>query len=79
MIDFRKKYYDLLEEKGVDDVLRQLPNLPYSRKFSIIEGLLDTFSPAKINKALHLYEHSYIQLDKVNYICIDNVIKGLCD
>lgn len=79
MIDFRKKYYKLLEEKGIDDVLKNLPNLPYSRKLTILESLLDTYTPSKVNKALHKYDLHYIKLDRVNYICIDNVIKGLCD
>ena len=72
-------YFLLLKENRITNILGFLDDLSYTKKYKIIEKLLEKYSIDIINNCLYYYKHSYIDMKKVNYIYIDKVLVGICN
>lgn len=74
----RDQYYSLIKSKGIQDTLMWVEDLPYSKKYEILDELLKTYSIEAINSALYNYEVKYIRLNRINSFFTRNVLIGLC-
>lgn len=74
----RKEYYKLLNKNELLDILHNIDELAYSKKYKIIEALVEKFDPSIINLALIKYQDSYMSINKYNLSFIKNTLIYLC-
>ena len=74
----RTEYFWIIEKHSIDDVLGELDNLPYSRKFQILQKLLLEFPRSVVNISLMKYKENYINKNRVDYIRMENMLKFYC-
>jgi len=79
MRDMREQYNKLIREKGISDILHTLTDLPYSKKLSILNKLLDKYSVEVVNVSLEEFHMQYILLNRVYNSRILNTLKGICE
>ena len=79
-ISSKQRYYELIQNPNYkfDDVLKDIPELSYSKKLEIMEGLLEEHTIIDVKKALVIYKKSYIDIGKVDLTMIKGVLSGLC-
>ena len=74
----RIEYYKFLNEEGVLDYLKDIPELPYSFKLKLLKFLRSKFEPKIINLALIKYKDKYIKENRVDLKALKNIIYGMC-
>lgn len=74
----KQEYYNLLVKYGIDDILKNIEYLSYSKKYNIIATLIEKYNAQKINKALYYFDQNYIQKERINLRAITNILKGIC-
>lgn len=75
----RSRYYDLINSHKLEEKLSYIPDIPYSKKYEIIEELLKRYDTSTINRALYNYDQRYIKTHRVISYLTKNVLIGLCN
>lgn len=60
----KEEYYDLISSIGINDILKYIEILSYSKKYQIINQLLQKYTINAINHALNKFYLYYIK-DKI--------------
>jgi hypothetical protein len=74
----RDSYFNLLKSYQLQDTLSEIQGLSFSKKESILRDLLLKYPKEIINMSLADYKREYINIGRVNFIFIENQIKGIC-
>ena len=76
----KQRYYEIIQHRNhmFNDVLKEIPELSYSKKLEIIEYLIKLHTVKQIKKGLDMYKKSYIDIGKVDLRMIKTVLSGLC-
>lgn len=75
---YKDEYYQLIKEKGINDIFSYIEELPYSKKIQIIKELLNKYKSDTLNMALNDYYINYILIRRVDLSSIVGILKGLC-
>ncbi len=71
-------YYRLIQDRGINDVLYLIPEIPYSKKINILKELIKNFPVDVINRSLDTYKTEYIDLNRVLIYKLKNVLIYYC-
>lgn len=74
----RKEYYKLLNNNQVLDILYTIDDMPYSKKYKILEAVLEKYSSEIVNSALINYRDNYMNKGKYNLNFLKNTLLYLC-
>jgi len=74
----RDVYYLLIREKGIQDTFSWIEDMPYSKKISILEELLNLYGVETLNRALFLYEQRYVKEHRVVSYMTRNILVNFC-
>jgi hypothetical protein len=75
----RSKYYNLIKEKSISDILSEIDFLSYSYKKGILEFLLQKYNSDIINQALNKYKINYININRVDARKLKGYLVWLCE
>jgi len=75
-MDIKEKYYSLIKEKSLPNVLGEILEVSYSKKISILEELLSRFDESVIKIALGIYKQNHVDINKINITRLKNELVG---
>lgn len=73
------KYCNLIKKNSINNILLFITEISYSKKYNIINKLLNQYDFNTINKALNVYKLDYIDLNRIELIRIYQILKYYCE
>jgi hypothetical protein len=74
----REDYYKFILEQGIQDTFSWIEDMPYSKKISILEEVLNLYGVEILNRALFLYEQRYVKEHRVISYMTRNILVNFC-
>jgi len=75
----RKVYNDFIKRHSIHNTLGDIPELSYTKKFSILSDLQVIYPVDVINRALNDYRVNYIDLKRVDLSRVKNTLVYYCN